>query len=182
VQIGRKRGFWLLSYVLLCLYSYSCSYYLLDYILHQSIAFLSESVCLCRVPNNSDRLSYITVGNGSASNRGASFPHRLQDKTTGCTSVAELHQQQGSSTHRQASCCSAISPRLRARHIRQPTSYLYHSPKRSHQDHQPQLGYSGQHGSRAHLRSWLPRARGHAHPAHQGQCFADVCTENCRNE
>jgi hypothetical protein len=48
-------------------------------LLHQSIACLSESVRLCRVPNNSDRLSYITVGNGSASNRGASFPHRLQD-------------------------------------------------------------------------------------------------------
>jgi hypothetical protein len=78
---------------------------------------------------------------------------------TGCTSVAELHQQQGSSTHRQASSSSAIPPRPRARHFRQPTSYLYHSPKRSHQDQQPQLGYSGQHGSRAHLRSWLPRAR-----------------------
>jgi hypothetical protein len=64
------------------------------------------------------------------------------------------------------------------RHIRQS---LY-SSKRSHQDQQHPLGYSGQHGFRAHLRSWLPRARGHAHPAHQGQCFADLWTENCRNE
>jgi hypothetical protein len=64
--------------MLLCWYSYSCSYFLC-YLLTTKYRMPLRSVCLCRVPNNSDRLSYITVGNGSASNRGASFPHRLQD-------------------------------------------------------------------------------------------------------
>jgi hypothetical protein len=89
--------------------------------LQQSIACLSEvSVCAVFLTTVIASLTSPSVM-GLPRIVARAFP--TDCKTTGCTSVAELHQQQGSSTHRQASCCSAISPRLRARHIRQPTSY-----------------------------------------------------------
>jgi hypothetical protein len=176
---GRKRGFLLLRYILSCWYSYSCSYCVVTY--YNKVSHASPKVSVCAV-----FLTTVIVSLTSPSVMGLprivarAFP-------TDC-------KRQSNRLHLRSRTASEAAGQLHAivrhpavpqylhgskrRHIRQS---LY-SSKRSHQDQQHPLGYSGQHGFRAHLRSWLPRARGHAHPAHQGQCFADLWTENCRNE